>query len=50
MVEIRHIQGLGAAEVCTILGLSDSNRRVLLHRGRVTLRAALAAALETRAT
>uniref|UniRef100_UPI003565384F RNA polymerase sigma factor n=1 Tax=Phaeovulum sp. TaxID=2934796 RepID=UPI003565384F len=38
---LRAQQGLEAAEVCTILGISDGNMRVLLHRARLAIRAAL---------
>lgn len=47
VVELRDIQGIDAQDACTILGLSEVNQRVLLHRGRTRLRAALAAKLET---
>lgn len=36
---------LEAAEVCAMLGLSEGNMRVLLHRARLTLRARLDAVL-----
>ncbi|MCL2395888.1 MAG: RNA polymerase sigma factor [Acidimicrobiaceae bacterium] len=38
VVVLRDVQGLSAREVCDLLGLSDSNQRVLLHRGRVAIR------------
>jgi RNA polymerase sigma-70 factor (ECF subfamily) len=38
---LRGQQGLEAAEVCAILGLSEGNMRVLLHRARLSLRATL---------
>lgn len=41
VVVLRGQEGLEAAEVCGILGLSEGNMRVLLHRGRVALRAEL---------
>lgn len=49
VIELRDLKGRGADDVCTTLDLSDARQRVLLHRGRITLRAALAAALEPRA-
>jgi RNA polymerase sigma-70 factor (ECF subfamily) len=47
VVDLRDVQGLDSAEVCNILGLSETNQRVLLHRGRTRVRAALAAHLES---
>ncbi|HLV83552.1 MAG TPA: sigma factor-like helix-turn-helix DNA-binding protein [Devosia sp.] len=41
VVTLRDIEGLGAAETCAILDLSDANQRILLHRGRTRVRAAL---------
>ena len=41
VVTLRDVEGLGADEVCRLLGLSEGNQRVLLHRGRARLRAAL---------
>lgn len=38
VVVMRDFEGLPAAEVCTLLGLSEANQRVLLHRGRARLR------------
>lgn len=34
-------QGLDPAEVCTILGITEGNMRVMLHRARLAVRAAL---------
>jgi RNA polymerase sigma-70 factor (ECF subfamily) len=45
VVTLRDIQGLDAEEVCRLLDLSDGNQRVLLHRGRSKVRAALEAYL-----
>ena len=47
IVGLRDIEGHSAAEVCDRLGLSRENQRVLLHRGRSRLRAALEEYLET---
>jgi len=41
VVRLRDVAGWDAAEVCGELGLTDANQRVLLHRGRAKLRAAL---------
>jgi RNA polymerase sigma-70 factor (ECF subfamily) len=41
IVGLRDIEGLSGEEVCDLLGLSQENQRVLLHRGRSRLRAFL---------
>jgi RNA polymerase sigma-70 factor (ECF subfamily) len=41
VVRLRDVQGWSGAEVCQALGLTEANQRVLLHRGRARLRAAL---------
>ncbi|MGH9137903.1 MAG: RNA polymerase sigma factor [Acidimicrobiales bacterium] len=41
VVELRDVHGLDASEVCMLLDLTPANQRVLLHRGRSRLRAAL---------
>jgi RNA polymerase sigma-70 factor, ECF subfamily len=45
VVLLRDVEGLSAAEVVDLLGVSDGNQRVLLHRGRARLRAGLEAEL-----
>ena len=42
VVVLRDIERLDAADVAAMLGLSDGNQRVLLHRGRTRLRSLLA--------
>jgi len=41
IVVLRDIEGLSAEEVCDLVGLSQENQRVLLHRGRSRVRACL---------
>ncbi|MFU8806353.1 MAG: RNA polymerase sigma factor, partial [Bradymonadaceae bacterium] len=41
VVILRDVEGLDAAEVCELLKVSDGNQRVLLHRGRVSVRDAV---------
>ena len=41
MIELRDIEGWDADEVCASLGLSAANQRVLLHRARCAVRAAI---------
>ena len=43
VVVLRDVEGLPAAEVASLLGISDANQRVLLHRGRARLRESLSA-------
>lgn len=38
---LRDIEGVDAADVCTLLGISAGNQRVLLHRARAQIRALL---------
>lgn len=45
VVELRDVHGLDPTEVCELLELTAANQRVLLHRGRARLRAALEKAL-----
>ncbi len=41
VITLRDVEGLDAAETCETLGLSEANQRVLLHRARSRVRAAL---------
>ena len=45
VVEHRDVHGFDPREVCELLNLTPANQRVLLHRGRARLRAALEAAI-----
>lgn len=38
---LRDLEGLSAAEACNVLGLTGTNQRVLLHRGRAHVRNAI---------
>jgi RNA polymerase sigma-70 factor (ECF subfamily) len=38
---LRDVEGLEPAAVCAMLGITDSNQRVLLHRGRTRMRSIL---------
>lgn len=41
VVTMRDVCGMSTREVCTVLGISAANQRVLLHRARAILRASL---------
>jgi RNA polymerase sigma-70 factor (ECF subfamily) len=41
VISLRDVEGLDSEEVCALLGLSDGNQRVLLHRARTKVRRAL---------
>jgi RNA polymerase sigma-70 factor (ECF subfamily) len=41
VVLLRDVEGLSATDVAEMVGVSDGNQRVLLHRGRAKLRALL---------
>jgi RNA polymerase sigma-70 factor (ECF subfamily) len=46
VIVLRDVEGWTPGEVCNMLGISESNQRVLLHRARVRVRDALAPYLE----
>jgi RNA polymerase sigma-70 factor (ECF subfamily) len=46
VITLRDLLGLPAAEVCELLEISDANQRVLLHRARARVRAALVPLVE----
>ena len=46
VISLRDIEGWSAEEVCNALTLSETNQRVLLHRARSAVRAALEQYLE----
>jgi RNA polymerase sigma-70 factor (ECF subfamily) len=41
VITLRDVEGRSASEVCNTLGLAETNQRVLLHRARSRVRAAL---------
>lgn len=42
VVRLRDVEGWSSDEVCNVLGLTETNQRVLLHRGRARVRRVLA--------
>ena len=47
VVVLRDVEGLESGDVTALLGITDGNQRVLLHRGRAKLRELLAAEMGT---
>lgn len=41
VVTLRDVEGLSSMEVCEVMGISEGNQRVLLHRGRTRVRSEL---------
>jgi RNA polymerase sigma-70 factor (ECF subfamily) len=41
VIELRDVEGFSSEEVCELLGVSEGNQRVLLHRARARVRNAL---------
>jgi RNA polymerase sigma-70 factor (ECF subfamily) len=41
VIRMRDVEGYSSEEVCTALDVSEGNQRVLLHRARSRVRAAL---------
>jgi RNA polymerase sigma-70 factor, ECF subfamily len=41
VVQLRDVEGCTSEEACQLLGLTEANQRVLLHRGRSRVRASL---------
>ncbi|MGI8421973.1 MAG: RNA polymerase sigma factor [Gaiellaceae bacterium] len=41
VITLRDLEGWSSEEVCTLLGLSPGNQRILLHRARLAIRATL---------
>lgn len=46
VITLRDVHGFAADEVCTLMELTAANQRVLLHRARTSVRAAVAAEYE----
>lgn len=50
VITLRDVEGCESAEVCEVLGISEANQRVLLHRARAKMRAALERHFQTGGT
>jgi RNA polymerase sigma-70 factor (ECF subfamily) len=48
VVTLRDVNGIEAHEACNILGITETNQRVLLHRARTRVRATLETHLKRR--
>jgi RNA polymerase sigma-70 factor (ECF subfamily) len=48
VITLRDVEGWSSDDVCNVLGISETNQRVLLHRARSRVRAALEAHFEER--
>jgi RNA polymerase sigma-70 factor (ECF subfamily) len=48
VISLRDVQGLDSTEVCEMLEISEGNQRVLLHRARGRVRAALEQYIDAR--
>jgi DNA-directed RNA polymerase specialized sigma24 family protein len=48
VVMLRDVEGLTSSETCSALGISSGNQRILLHRGRSSLRGILEAKMDNR--
>jgi RNA polymerase sigma-70 factor (ECF subfamily) len=46
VITMRDVEGCAADEVCNVIGLTETNQRVLLHRARSRVRRALEAYLD----